>query len=99
MLSDAEDERELGGGGDKQETRVSKKIVDSSLIGLSYYSMNPTSSLYSTLAYRYGLSIGNSYAAEIFAIVVWSRRVPVHRTLGGVLVMVVHTDADDGSLG
>ncbi len=35
--------------------------------------MNPTSSLYSTLAYRYGLSLGNSYAAEIFAIVVWSR--------------------------
>jgi hypothetical protein len=98
MLSDAEDERELGGGGDKQATRVSKKIVDSSLIGLSYYSMNPTSSLYSTLAYRYGLSIGNSYAAEIFAIVVWSRRA-VHRTLGGVLVMVAHSDADDGSLG
>jgi hypothetical protein len=35
--------------------------------------MNPTSSLYSTLAYRYGLSIGNSYAAEVFAIVAWSR--------------------------
>ena len=35
--------------------------------------MNPTSSLYSTLAYRYGLAIGNSYGAEIFAIVVWSR--------------------------
>jgi hypothetical protein len=43
--------------------------------------MNPTSSLYSTLAYRYGLSIGNSYAAEIFAIVVWSRCVSA-RELG-----------------
>jgi hypothetical protein len=40
--------------------------------------MDPTSSLYSTLAYRYGLSIGNSYAAEIFAIVVWSRFVSGH---------------------
>ena len=37
--------------------------------------MNPTSSLYSALAYRYGLSIGNSYSAEIFAIIVWSRHV------------------------
>jgi hypothetical protein len=35
--------------------------------------MNPTSTLYNTLAYRYGLSVGNSYYAEIFAIVVWSR--------------------------
>ena len=36
-------------------------------------SMNPVSSLYSSLATRYALSITYSYGAELLAIIIWSR--------------------------
>ena len=35
--------------------------------------MDPKTSLFSTLSYRYVLALGNSYSAELFAIIVWSR--------------------------
>jgi hypothetical protein len=35
--------------------------------------MDPKTPLFTTLAYRYALAAGESYAAELFAIIVWSR--------------------------
>jgi hypothetical protein len=43
--------------------------------------MDPASDLYGRLAYRYALSVGNAYAAELLAILVWSRLNPQHAIL------------------